>query len=182
MYRTLLALIAFTVLTGCVTNYQYRSQGQISYENGHSLDAVIFWHKDEGRLWYLKKYEQWDSDVVMRICGKGVIKFELTDDIVQIPSGRNDYLVARLDDSGAIQPQESKQLVEGSSCGVIQVNGESVGTDGLPVNVRPEIVILCRNERNSTRYPLVTKYPFDVVSRRESSPEREAPKPCLASQ
>ncbi len=175
------ALLIALAITGCISNYQYRSYGNVTAIDGEMHQAVIYWHKDEGWLWYGKKYEQLNSDATMRMCGSTSLNtFALEDDgTVELQSRSDDFLVARIDDTGNLEPMPEELLREGGRCGLILVEGKPVGMQGLREDVRPELVILCKNDINTDRYPEVGKYLFDPVSRMETDEDRSGPDACL---
>jgi len=179
-WKTLLLLAALTVLSGCVSLYQYQAEGKVATTDGEERKAVVFWHKDEGRLWYLKKYEQLDTDITLRICGGVPKPFVLGNSgYVELLSRSNDMRVASVNASGELVMQPPERLKDGKSCGLIMVGDDRVGTDGLPQNLRPEIVILCENQTRPDRYPAAKKYRFGAVSRAEiDKGTRPAPDPC----
>ena len=174
-------LVAFAI-TGCVTNYQYRTYGNVTATNGEMHQAVIYWHKDEGRLWYGEKYEQVDTDATMRICGGSLPKiFTLADDgYVELQSKPGDFLVARIDDAGNLETVPEELLQEGGRCGLILVKGKPAAMNGLKTGVRPEVGILCKNATRPDRYPEIGKYQFDPVSRMETGEDRSGPDACLS--
>ena len=180
-WKTLLLLAALTVLSGCVSLYQYQAKGKVAMADGEERKAVVYWDKDEGRLWYLKKYEQLASDITLRICGEVPKPFVLGESgYVEWPSkGDGDMRVASVNASGELVMQPPERLRQGRSCGVIMVGDDPVGTDGVPQNLRPEIVILCENQTRPDRYPAAKKYRFDAVSRAEIDKDtRPAPDGC----
>ena len=79
-WKTFLLAAVLALLSGCVSLYQYSSEGEITTHNGEQRSAVLYWHKDEGRLWYGKKYEQLETDVTLRICNGVPKPFVLGDD------------------------------------------------------------------------------------------------------
>ena len=181
-WTAMLLFLAVTALSGCASLYQYQAQGKVKFSSGEERDAIVYWHKDEGRLWYLKKYEQLETSLTMRICKEQPKIFSLGQDgYVELQSKPNDMLIARVNVSGEIEPLwPGERLPAGKRCGVIQVDDKSVGTDGLRENQRPQIFIFCRNESRPSRYPLVSKYSFNAVSRQEIDKDsREGPDPCL---
>jgi hypothetical protein len=180
--RMILAMLVALAVTGCVTNYQYRTYGNVTATDGEMHQAVIYWHKDEGRLWYGKKYEQLDTDATMRICGGTFPKiFALADDgTVELLSKSGDFLIARINDTGNLEPVPEVLLQEGGRCGLILVKGKPAATNGLKTGVRPEVSILCKNATRPDRYPEVGKYQFDPVSRMETGEDRSGPDACLS--
>jgi hypothetical protein len=181
-WTTLLLFLAVSAVTGCASFYQYQAQGKVTYSSGEVRDAIVFWHEDEGRLWYLKKYQQMETNLTMRICNQQSKIFSSgRDGYLELQSKPNDMLIARVNDSGEIEPLwPGERLPSGEQCGVIQVDDKFVGTDGLRENQRPEIFIFCRNDSRPDRYPVVAKYSFNAVSRQEVDKEsREGPDPCF---
>ena len=179
-WKALLLLAAMAALSGCVSLYQYQAEGEVITADGEERKAVVFWHKDEGRLWYLKKYEQLETDITLRICGETPKPFVLRDsDYVELLSKPNDMRVASVNANGDLVTQPPEQLRQGESCGLIMVGDLRVGTDGLTQNLRPEIVILCENQTRPDRYPAVAEYRFGAVSRTKIDKDtRPAPDPC----
>lgn len=181
---TFIVLLAVAVLaSGCVTNYQYASRGEVTMTDGATRNAVLYWSKDEGRLWYGKKYEQLDTSVNMRVCETVQSKaFSLGDEgYVTLPSRASDLRVAEVMEDGELTIlAEEERLPDGETCGVILAGDTKVGTGGLPVGTRPTVTILCRSDMRPGRYPEVSKYEFSTVTRTETDEERKAPDPCVA--
>lgn len=178
---TFVVLLFITVaLGGCVTSYQYRAHGDVMMTDGETRQAVLYWHKDEGRRWYGKKYEQPDTSLTMRIC-EGMPKiFALNEDgHVELRSKSGDFRVARINAEGELEEQDAERLGDGDNCGVIQVDGTAVGTDGLPQGTRPTVTILCRNDTRPDRYPAMSQYRFGAVARQVSEDDRSGPDPCI---
>lgn len=179
-WKTLLLLTTITVLSGCVSLYQYKAEGKVTTRDGEERKAVIYWHKDEGRLWYLKKYEQLETDITLRIC-QGIPKLFVLGQsgYVELLSKDNDMQVARINANGDLEKQSAERLRQGEPCGLILVGDDRVDTDDLPENLRPDIVILCENQTRPDRYPQVAKYHFGIVNRAQiDKKSRPAPDPC----
>lgn len=177
----LLLFVAVSFLSGCLNLYQYQAQGRVTLSNGENRNAVIFWHKDEGRHWYLKKYEQLETTVKLRICNELPKQMPLAESgYVEWVSKANDILIAGISDRGEIENlEQEKHLRAGERCAVIQVDDKLVSTNGLAENVFPELLVLCRNDTRPERFPQIDKYPFEAVSRQKIDKEkREAPDPC----
>ncbi len=180
-WKSLLLLAAVSLVSGCVSLYQYSAEGQITTTDGETVDAVVYWHKDEGRLWYGKKYEQLESDVTLRICQIVPKNFVLAESgHVVLQSKANDMQVVSVGGGGELVSLDSPQrLRPGEPCGLILADGDPVGTDGLGENLAPDIAILCRNDTRPDRYPRVAKYRFGAISRSEIDKDtRPAPDPC----
>ena len=180
-WKLLLLFISVSLLGGCVSLYQYQAEGQITTSGGERLDAVIFWHKDEGRLWYGKQYEQLETDVTLRICQVLPKNFVLAEaGHVVIQSSPNDLRMAAVGaDGNLVMLNPPERLPQGEPCALILADGDPVGTDGLSENLAPEIAILCKNDTRPDRYPAVAKYRFGAISRAEIDPDtRPAPDPC----
>lgn len=173
-------LIAAIGLTGCITNYQYRSDGVVSMSDGTNRGAVLYWHKDEGRLWYGKKYEQTDTSLTMRICESTPKIFALGNlSHVELQSKDGDIRIARINDRGEVEKiPKSERLRTGDSCGAILAGSTPVGTEGLAVGAKPTANILCINKKVPDRYPKVAAHSFGAVSRKESDAMGTAPDPC----
>ena len=178
----LFALGVWVFLAGCVSNYQYQARGEVSTVSGEQRDAVLYWHKDEGRLWYGKKYEQVDTSLHMRICEEIPKLFTLSEGgLLELPSKSGDIKVAHLNDVGnVVHLQVPEQLQEGSRCGLILLEGAPVGNDKLDEGMRPAVSILCKNQSKPQRYPVVANYPFNTVFRHKTSDERRVPDPCAS--
>lgn len=170
-------LIIVFSLSGCVSNYEYLTVGQVMTVDEEERKALLYWRKDEGRLWYGKKYEQLDQTPVMRVCGESTYPFAVTDDgIMQIDSGANDYRFATTDKRGdIILLQEPQRLRDGSQCGVVLLEGEVVGTESLRENALPRVAFICKNPIRPNRYPAVGSYLFSPVVREKTDISRAAP-------
>lgn len=174
-------LLGAFALAGCVTNYQYFSRGEIATADDGRRGAVMYWHKDEGRLWYGKKYEQVDTSLTLRIC-QGVPKpFSLGNgDHLVLFSGSGDRRAAEVAADGTVKPLASPQPVaEDSACGYVLLDGSPTDTARLTTGSRPSVAIVCDNARRPDRYPPVGVYPFGAVSRSEADKDRTAPDPCV---
>ena len=132
-WKTILLLVAVSCVSGCVSLYQYSAQGQLTTTDGEQIDAVVYWHKDEGRLWYGKKYEQLETDVTLRICQVIPKNFVLAESgQVVLQSKSNDVQVASVAANGnLVMLNPPERLRPGEPCGLILVNGNPVGTDAL---------------------------------------------------
>lgn len=180
---TFIILIALAVLlSGCVSNYQYISRGEVTTTDGDTRKAVLYWHKDEGRLWYGRKYEQLDTSLTMRICEQLPKLFELGDEgHLVLRSKAGDERVAMLAENGELGVlMTEERLPDGGNCGTIQVGGTRVDTHRLQVGIRPTVTIYCRNAMRPDRYPKVAQYVFRTIRRNETDDERSAPDPCIA--
>lgn len=168
-------------LSGCISNYQYFARGEVTTVANERRDAVMYWQKDEGRLWYGEKYQQTDSDINIRICQETTKIFALSEErLLELPSKSGDVKVARIDDTGnLVNLETAEQLREGSGCGLILVEGKAVDNDALQEGMRPEVSILCKNDSKPERYPAVRVYQFNAVERKKSDDDRRAPNPCL---
>jgi len=177
----LLAAIAL-LLAGCVTSYQYTSRGEVMTTGGDTRQAVLYWFKDEGRLWYGKPYEQPDTSLTLRICRQLPKLFELDKaGYLVLRSKASDVRMATLTDNGALAPLTAGQrLSEGDNCGVILVGGVKVGTDRLTVGAQPSVTIFCQNAMRPERYPQVARHDFRAITRSETDDQRSAPDPCIA--
>jgi hypothetical protein len=179
----LLLFVVSAQLAGCTTLYQYRSDGELSAQNGTKQKAVLYWYGEEGRLWYGKKYAQLDSGLNLRICKVGIKPFDLSKTSrLELPAKANDIRVADLDDQGALHPVAPPvRLRTGDYCGIVLLNGQAVTTEKLRITLHPSIAILCKSLRNPDRYPQPDIYAFGAISRSETSKDnRNAPDPCLA--
>lgn len=180
-WKTMLLLIAVYAVSGCVSLYQYSAEGQVTTADGDNIDAVVYWHKDEGRLWYGAKYEQLETDVTLRICQVVPKNFVLAESgHVVMRSKSNDMQVASVGAGGnLVMLNPPRRLRPGEPCGLILADGNPVGTDGLTLDLAPEIAILCKNDTRPGRYPAAAKYRFGAISRTEIDEEtRPAPDPC----
>ncbi|MCL6416820.1 hypothetical protein MIB92_14260 [Aestuariirhabdus sp. Z084] len=180
--RNLSLLFLLVFLTGCVSNYQYRAFGTITTSDNQQRNAVLYWNKDEGRLWYLKKYEQVDTSVTLRVCQgtPKIFSLDAASGRLILPSKANDLLVTRLDSRGRLTPVEpAKRLQEGQGCGLIRVDKTAVSADQLNRGRQPEILIFCRNPTRPDRYPQAGTFTFESITAKEyDSEQRPAPDPC----
>lgn len=184
--KTLILATSAVLLAGCSpTHYLYRSNGDFVMPNGEARAAAIYWGKEEGRLWYGRKYEQTETTVKMRICrvGTGTFAGDESGDPVELQSDENDFRVAKITEGGGMEPlPEPERVPTGSRCGVILVDGQPVVSQALEVGVIPEVAILCRDRIRPGTYPVVDKYRFTPVERREieetSDRSRQFPDPC----
>lgn len=179
-WKALLLLAASLVLSGCVSLYQYQAEGAVATEDGEQRKAVVYWHKDEGRLWYFRRYEQLESDITLRVCGATPKTFALSDNgYVELASKSNDARIASVNAAGELVMQPPKRIRQGEPCGLILAAGHRVGTDGLSPDQRPESVFMCKNDSRPDRYPKVAGYRFGPVSRAKVDKDiRPAPDPC----
>lgn len=181
-FALLVLLAVVQLLSGCITNYQYQSRGEVTATDGDTHKAVLFWHRDEGRLWYGRDHEQPDTSLTMRICQVGVKIFELDKaGYLMLHSKAGDMRVAQVADNGTLVPLGSGQrLHEGDNCGVIQVGGAKVSTADLRIGMQPTVAILCENATRPDRYPAVAGYQFRAITRSKTDEARSAPDPCVA--
>lgn len=169
------------VLAGCITSYQYHARGDIETTDGGERAAVFYWHKDEGRLWYGKRYEQWDTTATLRRCGATPLIFPLDeDDQVSLQSKSGDLRVARLDSAGRlVMIGEPQRLPDGENCGVILLKGKPANTMHLDEGTSPAASIFCQNDLRPDRYPATGQYALGPVVRKVADKERTAPDPCI---
>ena len=168
--KTVLSICLLSLLIGgCVGHYRYESNGSVSNSIGGTSNAILYWYGDDGRLWYGKRYQAVDSGLEMIVCDSTSKKFEANegeDVALQLPSKSGDQQIARFDSRGGrlITLPEPKSLPPGSSCGQIFNDGRAASTDDLAVGVKPEVIILCENQRRPDRYPSVGRYDFSAVT------------------
>ena len=176
-----LALIATAVLlSSCIANYQYRAPGKVPFAGGVSRDAVLYWHKDEGRLWYGARYEQTDTGLSMLVCQLPPKPFSLgADGTLELLGKAGDVRVAMLDAAGKLAPVTPEPVSDGGRCGAIALDGTPTRTDMLREGTRPVVTILCENATRPERYPVAGEYAFGPVSRQKSGKDPAAPDPCL---
>ena len=181
-YAIRLAIVTATVLLpACTASYQYRANGEIEAVDGGRRGAVLYWHKDEGRLWYGRKYEQVDTSLTMRICGQLPKIFALDEqgERVELLAKSGDLRVATITADGDLDMLDAiERGGPGMVCGLILLDGEPVVAAELAVGDRPVAAIVCRNPSRPDRYPVVATYPFAPVSRVRIDDERLAPDPC----
>ncbi len=166
---TLLVGLLSLLLSGCLGHYRYESQGSVTTSSGESTNALLYWYGDDGRLWYGKRYKQIDSGLEMNICGATSKQFTPAegDNVgLQLPSRSGDLQVAQVDSSGGmVRLPEPKRLTPGARCGQISVGGAMVSTEDLDEGAKPEVIILCENERSSIRYPQIGRYVFNTITK-----------------
>lgn len=177
--HALALIVTALLLSSCVANYQYRAPGTLAFAGGVSREAVLYWHKDEGRLWYGPKYEQVDSGLVMRVCQVPPKAFTPgSDGGLELPGKAGDVRVARVDAGGKVAPVAPEPVADGARCGVIALDGAPAATATLVEGTRPAVVVLCENAARPDRYPVAGEYAFGPVSRRKSGKDGAEPDPC----
>lgn len=177
--RVFALLVTAALLSSCIPNYQYRAAGTVAFAGGVSRDAVLYWHRDEGRLWYGAKYEQADSELSMLVCQVPPKKFSLgADGSLELPGKAGDVRVATLDAAGKVAPVTPEPVSDGGRCGAIALDGAPTRTDRLREGTRPVVAILCENATRPDRYPVAGQYAFGPVSRQKSAKDQAAPDPC----
>lgn len=176
-----LSVLAAVALAGCVTNYQYLARGEVATADDGPRSAVIYWNKDEGRLWYGKKYQQVDTGLTLRICQELPKPFALGNGKHLVLFSRSgDRRTAAVSTDGSVKPLTAPQPVGAdSACGLILLNGAPTDTAHLTTGTRPVIAILCDNVARPDRYPPARGYAFGVVSRAKTDKNRTAPDPCV---
>lgn len=176
----LISVLAAVALAGCVTNYQYLARGKVATADDGPRGAVLYWNKDEGRLWYGKKYEQTDTSLTMRVCREIPKKFDLgAEKHLVLFSRGGDRRAAEITSNGAVKRLANPQTVrEDSTCGLVLLGGTPTDTVHLETGTRPVVAILCDNTARPDRYPPVGSYVFGVVSRSKTDKDRTAPDPC----
>jgi len=169
--RTVLNICVLSLLIGgCIGHYRYESQGSVTKASGGTSNALLYWYADDGRLWYGKRYQAVDSDLEMNICGATSKQFappEESNKGLQLPSKSGDQQIARFHSRGGrvVNLPEPKRLTPGSSCGQISIAGKSVSTEDLTAGEKPEVIILCENQRKPERYPAIGLYQFKVITK-----------------
>jgi hypothetical protein len=137
-------------------------------------------------LWYGKRYREVDSDLEMNICGATSKQFappEESNKGLQLPSKSGDQQIARFDSRGGrvVNLPEPKRQTPGSSCGQISIAGKAVSTVDLTAGEKPEVIILCENQRKPNRYPAVGRYEFKAITKTKVDgnvpPESVCPSP-----
>ena len=177
--RCVVVLLSTVALAGCVTNYQYLAHGQVAVAGNSSQSAVIYWNKDEGRLWYGAQHEQASTDVTLRICSGVPKPFHLGPSKHLVLEGRpGDRRAAELAQGTVVPLSKPEPVGKEDECGLVLLDGSPTDTARLIVGTRPAIAILCDNAARPDRYPLIGIYPFGVVSRSESDKKRTGPDPC----
>jgi len=176
--KLLLIIVPAIALSGCATNYRYEARGELPGTDGEPRNAVLYWFKDEGRLWYGSRYEQVDSDAILRVCNDLPRPFSPDDDGWLALEGKSgDLLAARILPEGGIEPL-AEPLQELAACGRVQVNGQPAGTVNMAVGIQPVVSILCRNPARPGRYPEIGSYRFSMVSRVVTDDKRTGAEPC----
>jgi hypothetical protein len=159
------------LVSGCVSNYRYESQGEVLTSAGERTRALLYWSVDEGGIWYHNE-QATESDIALRVCGGIPKDFVPSDEdqVLEIRSRSGDQLVAKVEAEGDIAELENPKRVrvEEGICGLIEVSQEKAKIGDLVVSAKPEIVILCDNIRESDSYPQFGRYKFKAVTRTES--------------
>jgi hypothetical protein len=182
-YFTIILLLS--ILSGCATNYLYTSKGSFNYAAGEQKSAVIYWKGDEGRTWYLAKYNELDSDAILSVCGS-----PSSNDFVPIDNSNTHHLIAKskamdakvgnLTPEGEIQMLDQPVLLrDGSECGRILLGNESANIKELEEGEVLKIAFWCKNDTRPGRYPVPEIYEFSaIVKSKTKSGEGKAPDPC----
>lgn len=169
----IVSVILSIAITGCVTNYQYISPGTIKSIDNAETSAVLFWRMDSGRLWYGKKYTQWNSDVTLRVCGQIPRQFSLN---------QNRQLVLEAESGDIVsEVQDAVHAIAGNTmkvCGHLQLNDSLTQPSEPTVGSKPTVAIFCKNTKSPYKYPLVGAYQFNGISRAKIKTESAAPDPC----
>jgi hypothetical protein len=182
---TLLTLVALS-LAGCATNYRYESRGKVVDGDGESRGALLYYHENDSRLWYGKKYQARESGVDLKVCKATDKSFEpvsdTTDLSVALKSRGGDLRVGTLSTEGTIDPVDPpERLHPNAICARILIDGQPADMEALDEGTTPEVVILCNNPRRPSRYPQPEIYRFDPFSRAKVEGEREPTGPCPES-
>ena len=175
----LAALVLPVVLAGCMHNYQYMARGKLTYAGATPKGAVLYWHKDEGRLWYGRRIDQVDSGLTLRICQQPGKAFRLENSRLILDAKGGDRLVAAVSGDGAVSriPAPRPAGIDGV-CGLILLDGVPTLTSNMHTGTRPEVAILCDNVARPDRYPEARAYAFGAISREPTPRDRSAPDPC----
>lgn len=175
------SLATAVAVAGCATNYQYLARGEVATAGGGPRSAVLYWHKDEGRVWYGRKYEQVDTSVTLRVCREVPKPFSLgAGKHLVLFSRSGDRRTAEVAADGTVKPLANPQpLGDDGDCGFILLDGSFTDATRLATGTRPAIAIVCSNAARPDRYPPTGVYPFEAVSRSETDKERTAPDPCV---
>lgn len=169
--RTVLSVCVLSLLLGgCIGHFRYESQGSVTTSTGGTNNALLYWYGDDGRLWYGKPYQAVDSGLEMNVCGATSKQFEPEEGenlTLQLPSKSGDQQIARFDSRGGrvVNLPEPKRLTPGSSCGQISIAGQAASTEDLTAGEKPEVIILCENQRKPERYPAVGRYKFNAITK-----------------
>ena len=182
---TLLVCVLSLLISGCIGHYRFESRGSVTSSSGESTNALLYWYGDDGRLWYGKRYQALDSGLELNICGATSKQFTLPEEAntgLQLPSRSGDRQMAQVNSDGKVgKLPEPKRLPPGSSCGQISIAGKPALTEDLSVGAKPEVIILCENERTPDRYPATGLYEFTSVTKTEVAgnvpPESVCPGP-----
>jgi len=175
-----MALFLSILIAGCAIDfYRYESTGQVLSSSGETSKALIYWYADENGIWYDEDQTALDSDVSLRVCEGAPKDFVPHGDsqnlIIRSRSG--DQLTAKIAANGDIvelQPPKRLRVGDGN-CGQIEVSGKKVVINNLPVNVEPDVIILCENIRNSDSYPKFGRYKFKNVTRTKIKSDNRSP-------
>jgi len=170
---------------GCVTHYRYESTGMVTSSSATESRALIYWFADEGGLWYDKDQAVLDSDVTMRVCGglpKTFVPFGEDPGNLQIRSNSGDLQTVRIEADGDVVPlpEPGRLRVGEGTCGQIEVSRKQAVIKDLIVSVEPEIIILCKNNRDPASYPRGGRYKFAAVTRTTIKDDREPADFCNA--
>ncbi len=169
--RTILYVCVLSLLLGgCIGHYRYESRGTVKTSSGESSNGLLYWYADDGRLWYGRPYQAVDSGLEMNVCNATPKQFEAKEGenvTLQLPSKSGDVQIARFDSRGGrvINLPEPKRLTPGSSCGQISIAGQAASTEDLTAGEKPEVIILCENQRNPERYPAIGRYEFKAITK-----------------
>lgn len=170
------------LLSGCLRHYVYETRSSLPYADDSEYAAVIYWGKDEGRLWYGKKVDRLiDSDIEMRVCEKVAT-------LTYLPAGDNHQLtlhgapgdrLAAVDNGvgEVVQLETPRNVGRDAVCGRIIVDNRYATINDLSAGAEPLVTILCENPARPDRYPAVGVYRFETISRKEGKGQ-DAPSPC----
>lgn len=170
------------LLSGCLKHYVYETRSSLPYADESEYAAVIYWGKDEGRLWYGKKVDRLvDSDIEIRICQKiATLTYLPVGDnhVLTLRAAPSDHVAAVDEGIGEIvQLETSRAASRDEVCGRIIVDNRYATIHDLNAGAEPLVTILCENPARPDRYPAVGVYRFETVSRTEGKGQ-DAPSPC----
>ena len=174
-------LIIAMALGGCLSHYQYRSYGELPYPNGENRSAVLFWSRDEGRLWFGNGSDGSDLQVNLRVCEKIPKTFHTTNQgHLELPSKAQDKQVAQVSEQGNfVELGDTVTLPANKTCGFILVEDNRAGIDDLSIGVSPEVNIICTSIVRPDRYPVAGEYPFQAITRVKVDKGRVGPPSCV---
>jgi hypothetical protein len=178
--RTVAVVVAATCLSACISHYRYESQGTVKLRD-REHKAFLYWHRDEGGLWYREDQPQTDSGIEFIVCGQTPKTFAggEADEPLILRSRFGDKQVYNYVGSELIRLPAPVELPEGGNCGTVAVDGVPVPSAKLGDGDEPAVILLCDNPR---RYPRAEIYTFGEISRTRVEKDRDPPNYCQPDQ